>query len=43
MMWSHFLAKLNTHDKLIWHLAKNMYGGIVDANRTEFQGVKSIL
>jgi len=37
MMWRHFLAKLNSSDKLIWYSAENMDGWTVDANRIKFQ------
>ena len=41
MMWHHLLDKLNTCDKFMWHLMKNMDKGAIDANRIKFQGVKS--
>ena len=35
------LNKLNTREKFIWHLTKNMDGVAINANKIELQGVKS--
>ena len=32
------LNKLNTHEKFMWHLTKNMNEGAIDANKIKFQG-----
>ena len=34
------MDELNTHDKFIWHLMKNMDKGTFDTNGIKFRGIK---